>query len=137
MSSSTIFFYFVPVITILLLVLNLIFAKHNPYLEKDSPFECGYHSFLGQSRTQFTISFFIFGLLFLLFDLEILLVFPYGVSAFTNETMGLIIFIIFFVLLTIGFVFEIGKGALSISSKQNTSSSFSAITYNWLNNNEK
>lgn len=137
MSSSTIFFYFVPVITILLLVLNLVFAKHNPYLEKDSPFECGYHSFLGQSRTQFTISFFIFGLLFLLFDLEILLVFPYGVSAFTNETMGLIIFIIFFVLLTIGFVFEIGKGALSISSKQNTSSSFSAITYNWLNNNEK
>lgn len=137
MSSSTIFFYFVPVITILLLVLNLIFAKHNPYLEKDSPFECGYHSFLGQSRTQFTISFFIFGLLFLLFDLEILLVFPYGVSAFTNETMGLVIFIIFFVLLTIGFVFEIGKGALSISSKQNTSSSFSAITYNWLNNNEK
>jgi NADH-ubiquinone oxidoreductase chain 3 len=130
MSSSTIFFYFVPVITILLLVLNLIFAKHNPYLEKDSPFECGYHSFLGQSRTQFTISFFIFGLLFLLFDLEILLVFPYGVSAFTNETMGLVIFIIFFVLLTIGFVFEIGKGALSISSKQNTSSSFSAITYN-------
>ena len=134
MSSSTIFFYFVPVITALLLVLNLIFAKHNPYLEKDSPFECGYHSFLGQSRTQFTISFFIFGLLFLLFDLEILLVFPYGVSAFTNETMGLIIFIIFFILLTIGFIFEIGKGALSISSTQNVSSSYSAITYNWLNN---
>ena len=134
MSSSTIFFYFVPVITVLLLVLNLIFAKHNPYLEKDSPFECGYHSFLGQSRTQFTISFFIFGLLFLLFDLEILLVFPYGVSAFTNETMGLIIFIIFFILLTIGFIFEIGKGALSISSTQNVSSSYSAITYNWLNN---
>jgi NADH-ubiquinone oxidoreductase chain 3 len=130
MSSSTIFFYFVPVITILLLVLNLVFAKHNPYLEKDSPFECGYHSFLGQSRTQFTISFFIFGLLFLLFDLEILLVFPYGVSAFTNETMGLIIFIIFFVLLTIGFIFEIGKGALSISSKQSASSSFSTTTYN-------
>jgi NADH-ubiquinone oxidoreductase chain 3 len=135
MSSSTIFFYFVPLITILLLVLNLIFAKHNPYLEKDSPFECGYHSFLGQSRTQFTISFFIFGLLFLLFDLEILLVFPYGVSAFTNETMGLIIFIIFFVLLTIGFIFEIGKGALSISSKQNVSYSSSTVTYNWLNNN--
>ena len=128
MTSSTIFFYFVPVITGLLLAINFIFAKHNPYLEKDSPFECGYHSFLGQSRTQFTISFFIFGLLFLLFDLEILLVFPYGVSSYTNETMGLLVFIIFFVLLTIGFVFEIGKGALSISSKQNTSL-FSGINY--------
>lgn len=137
MSSSTIFFYFVPILTLILLLVNLIFAKHNPYLEKDSPFECGYHSFLGQSRTQFTISFFIFGLLFLLFDLEILLVFPYGVSAFTNETMGLIIFIIFFVLLTIGFIFEIGKGALSISSKQNTIPLSSTTSYNWLNNNEK
>jgi NADH-ubiquinone oxidoreductase chain 3 len=129
MSTTTIFFYFVPVITLLLLVLNLIFAKHNPYLEKDSPFECGYHSFLGQSRTQFTISFFIFGLLFLLFDLEILLVFPYGVSSYTNEAMGLVIFIIFFILLTIGFIFEIGKGALSISSKQN-SAFLSNVTYN-------
>jgi NADH-ubiquinone oxidoreductase chain 3 len=132
MTTSTVFFYFVPVVTVLLLAINFIFATHNPYLEKDSPFECGYHSFLGQSRTQFTISFFIFGLLFLLFDLEILLVFPYGVSAFTNETMGLIIFMIFFVLLTIGFIFEIGKGALSISSKQYTASSFSNVDYTWL-----
>jgi NADH-ubiquinone oxidoreductase chain 3 len=130
MTTSTIFFYFVPIITALLLVINFIFAKHQPYLEKDSPFECGYHSFLGQSRTQFTISFFIFGLLFLLFDLEILLVFPYGVSGFTNEAMGLVIFIIFFVLLTIGFVFEIGKGALSITSKQNSASTFSSTDYN-------
>jgi NADH-ubiquinone oxidoreductase chain 3 len=118
MASYTIFFYFVPVITSLLLLINFIFAKHIPYLEKDSPFECGYHSFLGQSRTQFSISFFIFGLLFLLFDLEILLVFPFGVSGFYNETMGLIIFIIFFILLTLGFAFEIGKGALTINSKQ-------------------
>jgi NADH-ubiquinone oxidoreductase chain 3 len=100
------------------LAINFIFAKHLPYLEKDSPFECGYHSFLGQSRTQFSISFFIFGLLFLLFDLEILLVFPYGVSGFTNEYMGLVVFILFFILLTLGFAFEIGKGALSINSKQ-------------------
>ena len=119
MTSSTIFFFFVPILGLIFLVLNFFFAKHLPYLEKDSPFECGYHSFLGQSRTQFSISFFIFGLLFLLFDLEILLVFPYGVSGFTNEYTGLIIFIVFFVLLTLGFCFEIGKGALSINSKQN------------------
>jgi NADH-ubiquinone oxidoreductase chain 3 len=118
MTASTVFFYFVPFVTILLLLINFIFAKHAPYLEKDSPFECGYHSFLGQSRTQFSISFFIFGLLFLLFDLEILLVFPYGVTPFTNELFGLSIFIVFFILLTLGFAFEIGKGALSISSRQ-------------------
>jgi NADH-ubiquinone oxidoreductase chain 3 len=73
---------------------------------------------LGQNRTQFSISFFIFGLLFLLFDLEILLVYPYVVSSYENEKYGLIILLAFFIVLTIGFIFELGKGALKIGSKQ-------------------
>jgi NADH-ubiquinone oxidoreductase chain 3 len=102
----------------ILLFVNLILAPHNPYQEKDSAFECGFHSFLGQNRTQFSVSFFIFGLLFLLFDLEILLVYPYSVSSYTNDVYGLIIMIVFFILLTLGFIFELGKNALSIDSRQ-------------------
>jgi NADH-ubiquinone oxidoreductase chain 3 len=89
------------------------------YQEKDSVFECGFHSFLGQNRSQFSISFFIFALLFLLFDLEILLVYPYVVSAYTNGIYGLVIMLVFFLALTLGFAFEMGKGALKISSRQN------------------
>jgi NADH-ubiquinone oxidoreductase chain 3 len=89
-----------------------------PYLEKGSVFECGFHSFLGQNRRQFNISFFIFALLFLLFDLEILLVYPYVVSAYTNGVYGLIIVLIFFFALTLGFVFELGKNALKIENRQ-------------------
>jgi NADH-ubiquinone oxidoreductase chain 3 len=118
MTSTTFFFVFVPIVAILLLVINLLFAPHNPYDEKDSVFECGFHSFLGQNRTQFTISFFIFALLFLLFDLEILLVYPYVVSAYTNGIYGLIIMLVFFLALTLGFVFELGKNALKIDSRQ-------------------
>src|SRR6266700_3920243 len=77
--------------------------------------------FLGQNRTQFSISFFIFALLFLLFDLEILLVYPYIVSGYTNDIYGLIIMLIFFVLLTLGFAFELGKNALKIDSRQKLS----------------
>jgi NADH-ubiquinone oxidoreductase chain 3 len=95
-----------------------LFAPHNPYQEKDSAFECGFHSFLGQNRTQFSISFFIFALLFLLFDLEILLVYPYTVSAYFNNIYGLIIMLLFFIILTLGFIFELGKNALKIDSKQ-------------------
>ena len=74
--------------------------------------------FLGQNRTQFTISFFIFALLFLLFDLEILLIYPYSVSVYLNDIYGLIIMSIFFIILTLGFAFELGKNALIIYSKQ-------------------
>jgi len=120
MTSTTFFFIFIPLLAIILLAINLIFAPHNPYQEKDSAFECGFHSFLGQNRTQFSISFFIFALLFLLFDLEILLVYPYVVSAYTNGIYGLILMLVFFSALTLGFVFEFGKNALKIESRQTT-----------------
>ena len=118
MTSVTFFFIFIPILAIILLAVNLIFAPHNPYQEKDSAFECGFHSFLGQNRTQFSISFFIFALLFLLFDLEILLVYPYVVSAYTNAIYGLVIMLAFFLALTLGFAFELGKNALKIDSRQ-------------------
>src|SRR6266852_1476375 len=118
MTSTIFFFVFIPILAIILLAVNLIFAPHNPYQEKDSAFECGFHSFIGQNRTQFNISFFIFALLFLLFDLEILLVYPYVVSAYTNGIYGLIIMLIFFMVLTLGFAFELGKNALKIESRQ-------------------
>jgi NADH-ubiquinone oxidoreductase chain 3 len=118
MSTTTFFFIVIPFLALLLLCVNILFSPHNSYQEKDSAFECGFHSFLGQNRTQFSISFFIFALLFLLFDLEILLVFPYIVSAYFNGIYGLIIMLFFFLVLTLGFAFELGKNALKIESKQ-------------------
>src|ERR1700760_1168633 len=117
MTSQTFFLVFIPILAIILLAVNLILAPHNPYEEKDSAFECGFHSFLGQNRSEFSISFFIFALLFLLFDLEILLVYPYIVSSYVNGIFGLIIMLIFFLILTLGFAFELGKNALSIESR--------------------
>ena len=40
-------------------------------------------------------------------------------SAYNNNSYGLIIMLIFFVLLTVGLIFELGKKALTISSRQN------------------
>ena len=118
MTSITFFLFFIPLLAFIFLVINLVFAPHNPYQEKDSAFECGFHSFLGQNRTQFSISFFIFALLFLLFDLEILLVYPYVVSSYSNGIYGLTLMLIFFLALTLGFAFELGKNALKIDSRQ-------------------
>ena len=118
MSTTLFFFIFIPLLAFILLAVNLIFAPHNPYQEKDSVFECGFTPFLEQNRTQFSISFFIFALIFLIFDLEIILVYPYIVSGYTNSIYGLVIMLIFFLVLTLGFVFELGKKALNIESRQ-------------------
>ena len=116
MTKLTFFFILIPVLAIILLSVTIILAPHEPYKEKESPFECGYHSFI-QTRTPFAVIYFGVGILFLLFDLEILLMFPFAVSAFVNDIYGLVILLIFSLLVTIGFIFELGKGALKIPSK--------------------
>lgn len=118
MSSLTFFFVFVSILAIVFLVVNLLLAPHNPYQEKYSIFECGFHSFLGQNRTQFGVKFFIFALVYLLLDLEILLTFPYAVSGYVNNIYGLIVALLFIGIITIGFVYELGKSALKIDSRQ-------------------
>jgi len=114
----TLFILFVSIIALLFLFINLILAPHNPYQEKYSVFECGFHSF-HQTRLPFNIGFFIYALVFLLLDLEVLLIFPFTVSEYVNNIYGLFTTLIFIFIITIGFVFELGKGALKISTKQN------------------
>src|SRR6266540_4332488 len=118
MSGLTFIFIFIPILAIILLAINLIFAPHNPYQEKYSIFECGFHSFLGQNRTQFGVKFFIFALVYLLLDLEILIIYPFALSSYDNGIYGLIIVLIFIGIITAGFVFELGKNALKIDSRQ-------------------
>jgi NADH-ubiquinone oxidoreductase chain 3 len=118
MSGMSILIIVVCIIAILFLVINLVFAPHNPYAEKYSIFECGFHSFLGQNRTQFGVKFFIFALVYLLLDLEILLIFPFAVSEYVNNLYGLIVTLGFIGVITLGFVYELGKSALKIDSRQ-------------------
>jgi NADH-ubiquinone oxidoreductase chain 3 len=115
----TLFILIVCVIAVLFLVINFLFAPHSPYKEKNSIFECGFHSFLGQNRSQFEILFFIYCYLFILFEADIMLIYPLAVSAYANDIYGLLVTLIFIGIVTIGFVFELGKGALKIDSRQN------------------
>ena len=131
MSSVTFLFILVSIIAILFLVLNFVLAPHNPYQEKYSIFECGFHSFLGQNRTQFGVKFFIFALVYLLLDLEILVIYPFGLSSYENGIYGLIIVLLFISIITVGFVFELGKSALKIDSRQSLVKT--ALSKNFIN----
>ena len=55
-------------------------------------------------------------MLFLVFDLEILLLFPIAVTLYQVSTFGFSIALIFFIVLTIGFVLEIGSGAIALTN---------------------
>lgn len=123
MTNLIILFIFVPILAVILLSLNLFLASHKPDEAKNSSYECGYDSIHGQTRTKFHIHFFVIALLFLLFDLEIVLLLPLATSLQYVGLYGFTVALIFFGILTIGFVFEIGTGAIKLSNLKSKSNS--------------
>jgi NADH-ubiquinone oxidoreductase chain 3 len=116
MNTILMLFIFVPILAVLLLALNLLFSTHKPDEAKVSAYECGFSPVYGQTRSTFQIHFFLVALLFLIFDLEVLLLYPLAVTLYQVSVFGFSVAIIFFIVLTIGFILEIGSGAISIKN---------------------
>ena len=107
-------FIFVPILSGILLFINFLLAPTTAYEAKVSAYECGFSPIYGQTRNVFHINFFLVALLFLVFDLEILLLFPIAVTLYQVSMFGFSIALIFFIVLTIGFILEIGSGAIDL-----------------------
>lgn len=80
--------------------------------EKLSEYECGFEPFDNATRHPFDVHFYIVGILFLIFDVEIALLFPWVLSLYAINWFSFYIMIIFLTLLTIGFFYEWHRGAL-------------------------
>ena len=121
MNNLFFLFIFVPLLAFILLGLNVLLAQHKPDESKVSAYECGFSPVYGQTRSTFQIHFYIVAMLFLIFDLEILLLFPIAVTLYQVSIFGFAVALIFFFVLTIGFVLEIGSGAISITEAKEAS----------------
>ena len=116
MNSLFMLFIIVPILAVLLLALNLLLAAHKPDEAKLSVYECGFIPIYGQTRSTFQIHFFKVALLFLIFDLEVLLLYPLAVTLYQVSVFGFSVALIFFIVLTIGFILEIGSGTIKLTS---------------------
>jgi NADH:ubiquinone oxidoreductase subunit 3 (subunit A) len=115
--TTLILFFIVPILTIILLTVNLLFRVHRPDREKVTPYECGISIQHGQTRRPYTVQYYLVGILFLIFDLEIAVLYPIRVSFDQVNLYGFWIRILFLFILTIGFVYEFGTGALKFTER--------------------
>jgi NADH-quinone oxidoreductase subunit A len=74
-------------------------------------FECGIES-QGNARVPFSIKYFLVAILFVLFDVEVIFMYPWAVNFKTLGINGLIEMFLFIALLLLGFFYIIKKGAL-------------------------
>jgi NADH-quinone oxidoreductase subunit A len=94
-------------------VLNsLIGPKRTPRWEMQAdPYECGLPSDV-KKNFRFGISFYLIAMLFILFDIEVIFLFPVAIQLDAFGTFALVETIVFIVLLAIAFVYVWRRGAL-------------------------
>jgi NADH-quinone oxidoreductase subunit A len=100
-------------------IVGTAFAVLNSYLgprragrpSKQEPYECGLPSEV-QSNFRFGISFYLIAMLFILFDIEVIFLYPVAVQLEAFGTFALVETIVFIALLAIAFVYVWRRGAL-------------------------
>ena len=98
-------------LSLVMVVIPHILAKHKPDTEKLSAYECGFEPF-DDARVKFDVQFYLVAILFIIFDLEIAFLFPWAVSLYEIGEFGFWSMFVFLAVLTIGFIYEWKKGAL-------------------------
>ena len=92
-------------------LLNNVLGPRRPSKVKREPYECGLPSEV-QKNFRFGISFYLIAMLIILFDIEVIFLYPVAIQLKALGTFALVETVVFIVLLLVGFVFVWRRGAL-------------------------
>jgi NADH-quinone oxidoreductase subunit A len=95
----------------LLLILSYLLSNQNPDTEKLSSYECGFEPY-EDSRNKFDIKFYIIAILFIVFDIEAIFIFPWSIVLSNLDIIGYWSMIDFIFELGIGFIYVWFMGSL-------------------------
>ena len=108
--------YLIIVIAVALAILGLSawVGIRRPSREKLSPYECGITP-VGNARERFSVSFYLVGMLFILFDVEAVFLYPWAVVYKDLRWSGFLEMFLYIVILLAGYLYIWKKGALDWS----------------------
>jgi len=114
MESSALLLFFITAIS--LVGLAILFSSYvpptSPYSEaKFEPYECGIET-IGETWNQYTVGYYLFAILFLVFDVETVFVFPWATVMREVGMTGFVEIVIFFAILGLGLFYGWKKHAL-------------------------
>lgn len=128
--SANIYLQFAPILIFLIIafgigavfaiagkVLSILVGANNPGEAKGDTFECGFPTF-GDAREKLDVRFYLIAVLFLVFDLELAFIIPWGINLRASAHMeaisnhAFVAMIVFLVVLFLGLIYGWKKGAL-------------------------
>lgn len=92
--------FFCLIVSCILTLLSVLLVDQEPDVEKHATYECGFNPF-GDARSKFDVKFYLVGILFMVFDLELAFIFPWVIAWDTLSILGKIVMYIFVLVLTI------------------------------------
>ena len=94
-----------------LIVVSAIVGRHKRTYEKDQPYECGIRP-TGDAREPISVQFYMVALLFILFDIEAIFLYPWALVYHDLKLFGFVEMLVYIIILLAGYIFLWKKGAL-------------------------
>ena len=94
-----------------LLVVSALVGRHKRTREKDQPYECGIRP-TGDAREPFSVQFYMVALLFILFDIEAIFLYPWALVYHSLKVFGFVEMVLYIMILLAGYIYLWKKGAL-------------------------
>lgn len=105
------FFIVAPLIPAIAVILPKFVAPNKPNSIKQETYECGIEP-VGSAWVQFKVQYYIFALVFLIFDIETVFLFPWAVAFGNLQLFAVFEGVLFILILLVGLVYAWRKGAL-------------------------
>jgi NADH:ubiquinone oxidoreductase subunit 3 (subunit A) len=106
-----VFLIIAPIFPALALVIPRLLAPRKPSALKNQTYECGIET-VGETWVQFRVQYYIFALVFLVFDVEAVFLFPWAVAFDQLPLFAVLEGVLFILILVVGLVYAWRKGAL-------------------------
>lgn len=112
--------HYVPILIFLLVAIGVgaitlsvgrLIRPRNPYKDKNAPYECGVPP-INDARERFSIRYYVIAMLFLVFDVEVVFLYPWAVNFDRLGLFGFVEMMIFIFILLVGYVYAWKKEAL-------------------------
>ena len=97
-----------------MLALSSLLGQHRPTRQKLAPYECGVQP-IGDARQRFSVKFYLVAMVFILFDVEVVFLYPWAVIYRELKWFGFVEMLLFLLLVLAGFVYLWKKGVLDWS----------------------
>jgi NADH-quinone oxidoreductase subunit A len=107
--AALLFTFTMITLPLLLRRFRIVPKKPNPV--KSSTYECGMET-TGKSWVQFNFRYYFYALLFVVFDIQVVFLYPWAAAMGELELFGLVEMLAFFLILIVGFVYAWKKGVL-------------------------